>query len=1712
MSEQEPGWESYIHSFRSAEERVRPAPDPDVLIAGAQLQRDPSKLPMHRQYIRDRFLEGLTSPLVGVRDTYAKDVAEIVPDRADRMWLAEEVLRRSTEKEFTRATEYDKLGYLERFASRASTVGASFANESFRMVESIRGVRKTLFEDLPDADDLRFRRSLEEAKQSGMPDIPRDLDLAGQIAVGGIGIAPKGAVGALATIAGGTPGAIAAWTAMHKAKSVEDFIDLGLSKPEALVVGTGVAGALGAIEATFIPDPTGLIKKGPASLLKKTVKKRVTQVIRGAIKQPVGRRVAQAAVGAAGRYAGEVIEEGASGGVQKGAEFLARKAKIGIPDISASDIPDEALRQMLDAAPALLLPTVSGAGGHVGVTISRINNLTKGANETAIRTEIIESAFKRRTPSRTQWEKWGLPEDLGKTRKERRKLIEEYAGGYQAHEVARSLATGITPTAQQWDALGLPKKAKATEESRREWVQSQRKALVERAIAGLRAKIAEAQAKVEAEAETEAPVKVEAEAPQPPGKVAEPITTEPITQAAVKPAQAEQQLGVSEEGVPTRLAAKLPSEEPTVPVSRVPPGGGVVASETAEAGRTTAAKMAPSRHDFPVEKKGTGKRASAREIVRKIERIWGAPIRSGRILMRKARGIYKLKEHITRLAKGEEASPAVAIHESIGHHLDNTTDVLSSAPKAARKELGRLDYDQKQKRSGEGFAEFVRAYITGATELQKGGIDLTDPDVGAPAFLAHFEKWLDANPEFRAKLEETKAPVKELIAAGAVGRVKGALSETGKDETGPIPLRERLKVLKDYVWTRIKEQRLPVRRMEEEAIRRGYKPGGENTPAELYSAMMQVGPHFTAMAIEEGMFRLGGKMEKIGPSFKEALNEIGAKEGDYENFVTWAYARSAVESWRKGKNPGGVLKDFEVTVAELYDPRYVRAADKLTEIANASIQILVETGVIDAKEGESVTKYYKHYLPFMRARKGVLGTASGRKLVDLSTTIHGRSGSGLQVLDPIESLVSLVNQRYERAARQLVTTKLHEVAKETKGMGRWVEEIKPGVIATEFKFDQVRGQIAEAMSEDLGLPKDEVNELLNKLDPMTALTVWKPDILRINGEPVARITVDSKPVYLYLDPELAYSLGGMESIRNLDMVTRMARGFTAALKVGATRLNPDFIFSNALRDFQTYLLQGEKGLTGAFDPAKYAAAYVTTQLALAVGRKGDPVVSLFRKMGGELSTYAGMDRARLRAGVKRAVAGKQGKFATFTNITGFSEVAPRISEFSAILEKEGWLERVEQGESPPMEVLVRAINAAHDVTVDFRRMGAWGRYLNYYLPFFNARFEGVDKFRRTLKDNPSKAIMRAGMQITLPAMLYWWYRHNDDDYKERPEWQDGYYIFTDGDGNPIWRIPKSHEWGLIGSGVERMLDAMYDKDPEPVERWFKQVLRTTNPGSFPAGVTPAFGALANWDTFRERPIVSEHLQKFEGRDQYYEYTSRVAKGIAHVLHEASGGAVSLSPAKIDYLANNLSGGLLGKITSPLDKMITGGNWSVSDVPGLKGITLRKDYAKSVEDFYAEKETLSKAYESGKLHGKKLTAEDNARRKRMQNVAALMTEMRAAMRTLPASERTNAELALIGLARAALDKAPLERYKSPLKTGGTGLKVPVTKAVQKHIAQKASTASGSKKTERTTAAINYLVEMDVPIARAADLATRRLRSQGVSSSATRGRIKQLKGNF
>ena len=1641
-----------------------------------------------REYLREKYVYGLVAPLRGTRETYSSKVFKEVKDPSERRWLVEEVARVARMQEQAQQKAYGESGYLGRVGSVAQRVGGAFAEGGTGMVEAFQGLRKQIGGRIKSTEDVQFLNALEAAKRAENPfEAP---GLAGAAATGAAGMAPDMAAGMAAVMGGGPTAGMAYWTARQQAERTEGYQEMGLSPGTAAAAALPTAAAEGAIELLNI-DPTGLMKKIVPGPVKKAIAGKISkfaseklggatikrgmneltqkygsEAVQAALKDPVIRRTINAAGGATKRVILEGSEEALQGIVQEGGKYLAAKVSDDpkVEDRPAGDILGVGAEQMKEAMPGLAV--LGGSGGIVTTAQTaaqakaRVKRFVEGTKRSKIQNEIIGMADRGHTPSRDKWSEWGLPKGEGMNRAARRDAVQKLAKGYREIDQIRFALSGVTPTEAQWGELGLPdSKEFATEAGRKEYLAKKFLPEVPQGpIDGIpQGPIDAVSQQVQADTAAEAP-----------------LTTE------------EKQARVS--ALESGPATPAPSVSALTGAAESPVAADPAAEEQAAMGQS------PAKHDFPVEMEGTGEQIGGREVVRRLGKIWGTPLRFGRMGMREGvRGIYKIKSQVARLAKGEESSSAVQIHEAIGHHLDQTTDVLKSASDDARKEVGTLDYDTgpKGNRPDEGFAEFIRAYLTGGTERFKGGVDLK---VAAPGFLEHFENWLEKNPKIKAKIEASREPLMAFKRAGAVGRVAGQISETGLDEDRIKSLKERVVEWVKFIYWRGKEEGLPVMEFTKKARELGYEKGKGVDAFEMYNAMRNTGAHFASNSIEHGVFTITGTPRKIGPSMYEALAEIEPGE-DYMKFRTWAYAQHAIESWGLKKNPGITLEDAKFVMNSLGNKRYAAAAAKVTEYNNALIHVLVDVGAIEGSEAEKIVSYYETYLPLERARRGAGMGGGGGRMVDLSAAIKGRVGSGLQILDPMETSMARAVKIYERASKQLVINKLIEVSGAVEGLGGWVEEVSDKVIADTFSFENIKAQVG-GLLEDAGVDA----EILNEIDPMSLLTVWRPDMMKVHGVPIYKITVDGKPKFVQLHPDLGDSLGGLDTVQHLDPAAHVARAVTGLMKRGATRLNLDFILSNAIRDFETFLLQGEKGLKGAFDPAKYAVAYMMSEIQSSRGLPGAPEVSLFKMMGGELSTYAGLDRARRKKTLARALRGRQGKLATAANIVGVTEVAPRISEFAAILEKEGWLDRVRMGETPPMTVLIKAINAAHDVTIDFRRMGKWGRYLNYYIPFFNARIEGMDKFIRTYKDHKARSTYRAAQQIVLPALIYWWLRHDDDDYKERPEWQDNFFIFKDEQGNPVWRVSKPHEWGLIGSGVERMMDAMYDKDPEAISRWFGQAMKNINPGAYPSGITPLFESITNYDfSFRDREIESKSLQKLESRDRYYDYTSGVAKKAAEMLHSVSGGSIDFSPAKIDHLANGLSGGLYGKINAPLDKLYRNEDWSISDVPGLKSVTLRQEYPKSINDFYSRKEYLSKKSESKKFRKEESASESVIELHRLEYAESLMTDMRKALRSVSGDEANLGRRSIIGLARAALKKEPLERYKSPVEYPSSAPGA-VQGGVRKHIAQKAITASGDPMSERTENAVGYLRDMNVDPSIASDLMYIRLRESGVSSES------------
>ena len=140
-----------------------------------------------------------------------------------------------------------------------------------------------------------------------------------------------------------------------------------------------------------------------------------------------------------------------------------------------------------------------------------------------------------------------------------------------------------------------------------------------------------------------------------------------------------------------------------------------------------------------------GDPVSTQEVYDTMEELWDIPIREGRVQVPRALGIYKRHPQVARIKGTVYGNIAVAAHE-VAHHIDIPQGISKGLPADVQSEVKQLDYEPDKGRVTEGFAEFVRLYLTTDTAKKR-----------APKTYDWLEGHLIDNPEIADKMERTKA-------------------------------------------------------------------------------------------------------------------------------------------------------------------------------------------------------------------------------------------------------------------------------------------------------------------------------------------------------------------------------------------------------------------------------------------------------------------------------------------------------------------------------------------------------------------------------------------------------------------------------------------------------------------------------------------------------------------------------------------------------------------------------------------------------------------------------------------------------------------------------------------------------------------------------------------------------------------------------------------
>lgn len=757
-----------------------------------------------------------------------------------------------------------------------------------------------------------------------------------------------------------------------------------------------------------------------------------------------------------------------------------------------------------------------------------------------------------------------------------------------------------------------------------------------------------------------------------------------------------------------------------------------------------------------------------------------------------------------------------------------------------------------------------------------GAMLLQNPELAQerfPRYSALFEEALEKHPEIKAKLDRVIELNEQYQGQTAAERANASIAKRGKTELKfrKTPIKWLRQNWRD-LYTRWMDDKDPLNKMQKMAEAEiGQRLGWEyDVHAKAQMALSNAGARswllLTGGKSKEEVLGVLNKIYNHAITKKvvlkdvmDALNNVsdadikqsGAKTA-YDALGNYLIAMRTEELAKKYKNDYVRSAGYDAkTTAEIIKntPDSIKKAAQMYWGCNINlVNILQQQGLISRDLAAKLRKY-KYYCPMYRDMGdsattmddminniGVFSTGSG--YIDISNGIKTIEGGGKRpVVDPIIALSQMTASVISKCERNAVGKAFVKLGQDFAGLGNIV----------------VR------------------DPTLTHANPsLYAFTVWE------NGKQVVYRT----------DPEL------YDALAHIDQNTatwgfKVAQKLANALRVGAT-ISPSFIIRNFIRDTISASINSKFNFIPIVDSVrgawklktdkKFAAEYYASGASMSTYINGN--VKAHKSLVKEFMGHQYDSWPIVLKQIRQVIAGTWNIYSDFGDLV---ENSPRAAEFMKA-RKRGL-------------TVGQAGYLARDITVDFSRHGSKGRDVNKYVSFFNATIQGTDKFVRSFKDHPGKAILATAFYIILPTLGLWWANHDQDWYKELDEntknqnWCIGLL------GGTHLLIPKPQEAGvLIGSGLEAVLNQLTGSDPHAIKEWAKQARDTLMPSMFPIIAIPIIEWIANYSFWRGLDIVPQSLKNQPSELQYNSYTSEIAKILGDTPVTR---AMKLSPMAID---------------------------------------------------------------------------------------------------------------------------------------------------------------------------------------------------------------------
>lgn len=545
-------------------------------------------------------------------------------------------------------------------------------------------------------------------------------------------------------------------------------------------------------------------------------------------------------------------------------------------------------------------------------------------------------------------------------------------------------------------------------------------------------------------------------------------------------------------------------------------------------------------------------------------------------------------------------------------------------------------------------------------------------------------------------------------------------------------------------------------------------------------------------------------------------------------------------------------------------PEFEQYRQQVRTYIDNLMQYRVDSGLMTQADADYLKRLYPNYVPTMRKGGEQAGKGRDRNAVRIGRTV-GRAEGGTADLVPL----------HEALGRQTMKV-VREGSKNRFGQRLLDDFVRVGENSPAARYVQEAHEYEHEFTPDT---LDDMSQ--EQLTKDKTLTVFKDGKLW-------ELTVDDT----MFDALKALSPDAAES----NAVTRTIRTANNLFKALVTGYNPTFTIRNTVRDLQTAGLYTR-------DAVAFARNYPK---ALAEIKNNGEYWQMYKALGGSFSSVFDYN-----TGTVKEPKGRTAKLmAKIEALNMAMEQAPRLAEFMGVVEKGG----------TSTENLADALYAAADVTVNFGRSGTLGKVLNAnYVPFLNPGIQGFDKLIRRVTETKggrewAKLAVRAVALGVAPTLLNALLYHDDDEWDDlRDSDKDTNYLFKLGNGTWL-KIPKGRELSLLGITADRIGDVLRGDNVDLIATINTMGNQVAPANPLTSNIASALFEAQLFDpsspgrTWYGGDIENQRLQSYAPGQRYDSSTD--------IFSKAVGGALGISPKKLNYVLDQYSG-VVGDFLLPL---------------------------------------------------------------------------------------------------------------------------------------------------------------------------------------------------